>query len=96
MLSLCLVWCTFVALGNPFSSATPFWWSLNWLLYRSLTVFAKENSNVTQNTEFVFFGVENNVEKGENAGYLHFLLFPRFLKSLFCRGVNSRHSLIKG
>ena len=30
--------CTFVALGDPFSSATAFWWSLNWLLNISLTV----------------------------------------------------------
>ena len=38
MLSLCLIWCTFVALGDPFSSATAFWWSLHWSLNRSLTV----------------------------------------------------------
>ena len=38
MLSLCLVWCTFVALSDPFSSAITFWWSLKWSLNRSLTV----------------------------------------------------------
>ena len=38
MLSYCQARCTFVALSNHFSSATTFWWSLNWLLNKSLTV----------------------------------------------------------
>ena len=38
MLSVGLIWCTFVALGDLFSSATAFWWYLNWSLDRSLTV----------------------------------------------------------
>ena len=38
MLSLCLVWCIFVALSDHFSKACAFWWSPNWSLNRSLTV----------------------------------------------------------
>ena len=30
----------------------------------------------------VFHRVENNVEKGENAGYQHFLLFPQCLQKV--------------
>ena len=44
MLSLCLVWCTFVALGHLFSSATTIWWSPKWSLNRSLTVGIKYHS----------------------------------------------------
>ena len=40
---------------------------------------------------FVFDRVENIVEKGENAGYQHFLLFPQcFLKGSFDRVVKNR------
>ena len=35
---------------------------------------------------FVFDRVENNVGKGENAGYQHFLLFPQYFKKLFTQG----------
>ena len=41
MLPFCVVWFNFVALGDPFSSTTAFWWSLNWSLNRSLTVTEK-------------------------------------------------------
>ena len=44
MLSLCLVWCTFVALCDHFSSATTLWWSFNWSLERSLTVISQKFS----------------------------------------------------
>ena len=61
MLSLCLVRCTFVVLGDPFSSATAFWWSLNWSLNRSLTVLAnvgEDSSTISldsdQPAQFVF------------------------------------------
>ena len=43
MLSLGLIWCTFVALGDPFSSATVFWWSLHWSLIGSLSVFTTQS-----------------------------------------------------
>ena len=33
---------------------------------------------------------ENTVEKGENAGYQHFLLFPVFSKALFLWSLKDR------
>ena len=45
-----------------------------------LRAFADHKSNFTQNIKFVFHRVENIVEKGENAGYQHFLLFPQFFQ----------------
>ena len=45
--------------------------------------FADDKSNVTQNIKVVFHRIENIVEKEENAGYQHFLLFPQcFQKAL--------------
>ena len=32
----------------------------------------------------IFDKVENNVGKGENAGYQHFLLFPTMFSKAFC------------
>ena len=44
-----------------------------------------------------FDRTENIVEKGENAGYQHFLLFLQcFLKAFFLRVVKSRDCLVKG
>ena len=40
-------------------------------------------------TKFVLEWVENIVEKGENTGYQHFILFPQF-KELMCNGKHSR------
>ena len=41
--------------------------------------------------KFVLDMVENIVEKGENAGYQHFLFFPRcFRKDSFSRSLNSQ------
>ena len=38
-----------------------------------------------------------HVEKGENAGYQHFLLFPQcFQKAFFLRVVKSRDCVVKG
>ena len=39
--------------------------------------FADDSSNVAEMVIFVFDRDENIVEKGENAGYQHFLLFPQ-------------------
>ena len=36
---------------------------------------------------FVFDRVENIVEKGENAGYQHFLLFPQCFQKAFYPGL---------
>ena len=38
---------------------------------------SKIEINVAQKLKFVYGMVENIVEKGENAGYQHFLLFPQ-------------------
>ena len=45
--------------------------------WSKLKTFADEKINVTQYLNFVFGRVENNVGKGENAGYQHFLLFSQ-------------------
>ena len=42
-----------------------------------LKAFADNNLNVYQKLKFALERVENIVEKGENAGYQHFLLFPQ-------------------
>ena len=46
----------------------------------NLKDFADNKINVTYVTNFVLGRVEIIVGKGENAGYQHFLLFPRFQK----------------
>ena len=42
-----------------------------------LKAFADDKLNVTQNVEAFFPRIENIMGKEENAGYLHFLLFPQ-------------------
>ena len=48
----------------------------------NLKDIADNKINVTQKTKlnFVLGRVENIVEKGKNAGYQHFLLFPQFFQ----------------
>ena len=41
-----------------------------------IQAFLDDKINVTQKVKFVLGWLENIVEKGENAGYQHFLLFP--------------------
>ena len=43
----------------------------------ALNLFADNKIIVTQKMKFVLGRVENIVEKGENTGYQHFLLFPQ-------------------
>ena len=43
----------------------------------NLKAHTKDKSNVTQMFGLFFHRKENNVGKGENAGYQHFLLFPQ-------------------
>ena len=43
--------------------------------------FADDKLNLAKKLEFELGRVENIVGKGENAGYQHFLLFPRFQKA---------------
>ena len=42
-----------------------------------LKAFAEDELNVANKTIFLFDRAENTVEKGENADYQHFLLFPQ-------------------
>ena len=54
--------------------------------WSKLKAFADDNINVTKKLKFVVGRIENIVGKGENAGYQHFLLFPKcFQKSSFSR-----------
>ena len=47
-----------------------------------LKAFADDKLNITEMTISLFQRVENTLEKGENAGFQHFLLFPQcFLKT---------------
>ena len=50
-----------------------------------LTVFA--DINFVTRTIFLFDRAENTVEKGENAGYQHFLLFPQCFPKAFLPGI---------
>ena len=47
---------------------------LNW---SKLKAFAVDKLILAEKLKFVLGRVENNVGKGENAGYQHFLLFPQ-------------------
>ena len=53
-----------------------------------LKAFADDKSNVTQNIKVVFHRIENIVEKEENAGYQHFLLFPQCFQKAFSSSVS--------
>ena len=44
--------------------------------------FADNKINVTRNLNFVLAWVKNISGKGENAGYLHFVLFPQWFQKL--------------
>ena len=50
-------------------------------------VLADNKINVTEKLEFVLGGAENIFEKGENAGYQHFLLSQNVFKSLNSSGL---------
>ena len=52
-----------------------------------LKAFADDNIKVTQTLTFVLGRVENIVEKGENAGYQHFLFFFKMFSKCFFHGV---------
>ena len=58
--------------------------------------FADDKIKVAKMIIFVFDRVENNVGKGENAGYQHFLLFPQcFQEASFMGVVKSRDCVVK-
>ena len=54
----------------------------------NLKPFADDILTVTQNIKSVFHRIENNVGKGENAGYQHFLLFPQCFPEAFPSGTS--------
>ena len=61
-----------------------------------LKALADDTINVNQELKLVLARVENILGKGENAGYQHFLLFPKmFSKASFLRVVKSRDCVVK-
>ena len=60
-----------------------------------LKAFPNDKSDVAIMKITLLDWVENTVEKGENAGYQHFLLFPVFSKAILLRVVKSRNSAVK-
>ena len=51
--------------------------------WSKLKAFADDKLNATQNIKVLYHRIENIAGKEENAGYQHFLLFPRcFQKAL--------------
>ena len=57
-----------------------------------LKALADDKINATETLKLVLGRIENVLGKGENAGYQHFLLFPKcFQKAFFLRVVKSPH-----
>ena len=81
---------------------------IKWLLLNSLTddktldqsnlkAFAVNKINGCQKSNLVLGRTENIVGKEENAGYQHFLLFPRYFQTaFFLKVVKSRNCVVKG
>ena len=51
-----------------------------------MKALADDKIDVTQKLKFVLGQVENNLGKGENAGFQHFLLFPKCFQKPFSSG----------
>ena len=59
--------------------------------WSKLKAFADNKINLIKRSKYVSVWVENIVEKGENAHFQHFLLFPQgFQKASFLRVVKIR------
>ena len=54
--------------------------------WSKLKAIADDKLNVTENLKFISGRVENIAEKGQNAGFQNFLLFPQRFQSLFFQG----------
>ena len=66
---------------------------LDWFKLKAL---ADDKRNMTEELKFVLGRVENIVGIGENAGYQHFLLFPKcYQKASSSRVVKSWECLVK-
>ena len=63
----------------------------DWSKLKSL---ADDKLNVTQNIKVVFHRIENIVGKEENAGYKHFLLFPRCFQKAFSKNSSASKVVI--
>ena len=59
---------------------------LDWPKFKAL---ADDKINVTEKLKFVLGMVENILGKGENAGYQHFLLFPKCFQKLSFKAIQS-------
>ena len=59
----------------------------NYLDRSKLKALADNKINYTEKLKFVLGRVENIMEKGENAGYQHFLLFPKCFQKVSVRVV---------
>ena len=76
----------------PACSMPKFYCSLDWLTkdtildWFKLKTFADNNLYVTENLKLALGRVENIMEKGKNAGYQHFLLFPLYFKNALSAG----------
>ena len=53
----------------------------------------RQQINVTKIIEFICYGIENIVGKGENAGKQHFLLFPQCFQTAFSLGTSCKWPL---
>ena len=61
-----------------------------------LKTFADDKMNFAKVMIYVFDRTENNVGKGENAGYQHFPLFPQcFQKAFSWGGVKNQNCVVK-
>ena len=79
-LILILVWYGINPYPNEFDSLL----HIKFSEWSKLNAFADNIINVTEKLKFALGTVENIVEKGENAGNQHFLLFPQcVLKASF-------------
>ena len=66
---------------------------MTFLDWSKLRAFADDNLNGTLN--FVLERVENIVEKGENAGYQHFLLFQQCFQKASFQGSSKVGTMVK-
>ena len=76
---------SFVYLAFTILNSVPNGKILEWF---RLKAFADYKIKVLEIMTFVFDRIENNVGKGENGGYQHFLLFPQcFQKAFYSRSL---------
>ena len=75
-----------------FLNSLPNNYFLNWIKFKA---FADDKLNVAKIVTYVFDRVENIMGKGENAGYQHFLLFPRCFQKAYLRVFKSQDCVVK-